>query len=75
MENVFDAGKVPYVTAPPPIPLSMGQRILFIIEVIYDVCKVLLMSVPYWIESLVFLFVRRPKKIIANQVALVRFIK
>lgn len=71
MENVFDAGKVPYEAAPPLVPMTMGQRFVFIIEVIFDVCKVLLMSLPYWIESLVFLFVRRPKKSVVNQVAVV----
>lgn len=73
MENVFDAGKVPYEAAPPLMPMSIGEQIVFIVEVIFDVCKVLLMSLPYWIESLVYLFVRRPKKSIMNQVALVSF--
>lgn len=71
MENVFNAGKVPYEAAPPLTPMSIGRLILFIVEVLFDIFKVLLMSVPYWIESLVYLFVRRPKKCVANQVALV----
>lgn len=71
MENVFDAGKVPYEAAPPIVPMTIVQRIVFIVEVIFDVCKVLLMSLPYWIESLVYLFVRRPKKSVVNQVAIV----
>lgn len=71
MENVFDAGKVPYEAAPPLIPMSIAQQFVFFVEVMFDVCKVLLMSVPYWIESLVYLFVWRPKKSVANQVAIV----
>lgn len=71
MENVFDAGKVPYEAAPPLKTMSIGRQFVFLIEVIFDVCKVLLMSVPYWIESFVYLFVWRPRKRVANHVAMV----
>lgn len=71
MENVLDAGNVPYEMAPPLVAKPIGEQIIFIVEVIFDVVRVLLMSIPHWIEAFLYLFVQRPKKCVANQVALV----
>lgn len=71
MENVFEAGKMPYVAAPPLVPLTFGQSVAFAWHVVWDVIGVLVYSLPYWLESFVFLFFNRPKKSIKGQVALV----
>lgn len=71
MENVFDAGKVPYEAAPPLVPLTIREQLILFFSTFFDVIKVLVLSIPNWIDSFMHLFINRPKKCIAGQVAVV----
>lgn len=71
MENVLSAGKVPYEEAPPLVPLTIGEILKLVLSVALDVCRVLVLSVPHFFESLFYLFISRPQKSIRNQTALV----
>lgn len=70
MENVFN-NDAPYESAPPLMPRTLKERIRFYIHVLMDACHVIVIIVPYFLESIYYLFVNRPKKNIRNQVAVV----
>lgn len=72
MENVFDAGKIPYVAAPPLVPWTMWKKITFTFYLLCDISMILVMSIPNWLEALYRLFISRRKKCVRGQVALVR---
>lgn len=71
MENVFDLGKVAYVAAKPPESLTIKDILRFNLGILVDVVKVLILSIPHWIEAFIYLFVSRPKKCVAGKIALV----
>lgn len=71
MQNVFDAGKVPYEAAPPLVPRTLSQKLSFLSHVVWDITVVLVMSLPNWLEALYHLFVSRRKKSVKGQLALV----
>lgn len=71
MEKVFNLGVDSYVAAERRAPFTARDYITLIGSSLVDFLKFLVLSIPYWIESIVFLFVSRPKKNVANQVVLV----
>lgn len=74
MENVFDLGKTSYKAAPPPKEPTFSEHVSIIIETFFDIVKVIILSIPYCVDALVYLIIPRPKKNVAGQVALVLFI-
>lgn len=72
MENVFDAGKVPYVAAAPVVPLTIVQKVVLVLSTLVDIVTILVYSVPNWLEALFHVFFNRRKKSVVGQVVLVR---
>lgn len=72
MQNVFEVGIVAYEAAPSMVPPSLPDKCLLVFYLFVDIVRVLVLSVPKFITSLVFLFVNRPRKNISGQLALVR---
>lgn len=70
MENVFDAGKVPYEPAKPQKPMTTKQEVIFYLLALWDIVQLLFFGLPIFFEAFVRLF-WRPKKSIAGQVVLV----
>lgn len=73
MENVFDAGKMPYVAADPVVPFTFMQNVALVLSTLLDIVTVLILSVPNWLEALFYVFFNRPKKSVVGQVVLVRY--
>lgn len=71
MEKIFDLGVKAYAAAAQPKQANFIEIAVMVFETIVDVIKVLVLSIPCWIEALVFSFLSRTKKSIAGQVALV----
>lgn len=71
MEKVFDLGKVPYAGAGPQREFETIDKMKLGAKVFIDSLKVLFLSIPYFIESFVYLFISRPKKSVAGKVVLV----
>lgn len=71
MEKIFDLGKVAYVAAPPQKEVTAVELIKLTIRTFIDFLQVCALSIPYLIQSFFYIFVPRPKKKIAGNVALV----
>lgn len=72
MEKIFELGVETYVAAIPATPLNVYDHIFLVINTLIDIVRFLVFSIPCVIhESLIFLFVSRPKKDVTGQVVLV----
>lgn len=71
MEKIFELGVQRYVAAIPATPLNVYDHIVLVANTLIDIVRFLVLSIPSVIESLIFLFVPRPKKDVTGQVVLV----
>lgn len=71
MEKIFDLGVQSYVAAAPQKRFDIFDIVAIVAGALVDIVKFSVLSIPYWIEAFVYLFVPRPKKNVAGQVALV----
>lgn len=71
MQNIFDFGKVPYEAAQPIRPSTTYEYIEFLAIVFFDVIRVMVLSVPNYLLSLLHCFVHPASKSVTGQTALV----
>lgn len=71
MERIFELGEKKYTAAAQPEKSNLFEMCVILFGTFIDVLKVSILSIPYLIESFVYLFIPRRKKSIAEQVALV----
>lgn len=71
MENIFEAGHVPYEPAPPLPHVTPLQWIIIGIEAIFDVITVFFLSAHHFFLSVKEWIIPTPKKDVSGQLALV----
>lgn len=72
MQAVFELGHVPYVPADPIKRQSFPAQIAFVILLIYDLIKVVVLCAPNCLISIYHCVVGKPKKSVEGQTVLVR---
>lgn len=72
MENIYEFGRVSYVSAEPLKNQTKSEKCVFILILLVDIIKVIVFSIPYWIVSLYHLFVSPAKKSVDGQTVLVQ---
>lgn len=73
MDKVFEVGRVPYAAASTRKEIEIIEKIKLTIGIVVDILKVFVLSIPYYVESFVYLFLSRPKKSVVGKVALVYY--
>lgn len=71
MENIYDFGRVSYKPAESIKKFTIFEKLLFLCELLIDIIKVLVLSVPHWCISLYRVFVSPRKKSVVGQTVLV----
>lgn len=71
MEKMFDLDKNSYVAASLPPKRAISEQISIGLQILFDCLKVLILAIIYSFESFYHIFVAKPKKNVAGQVALV----
>lgn len=71
MENIFDFGKVPYEAAEPIKESTTYEYIAFFAGVFFDVFRVMVLSIPNYLLSILHCFVYPARKSVTGQTALV----
>ena len=71
MENIFDIGIANYEAAQPTKELTFFEKCLFVCELLIDVIKVLVLSIPHWLIAIYRLVVKPAKKSVIGQTVLV----
>lgn len=71
MEKIFNLGVDSYEAAAQRTPFTAADYFTLIGSALVDFAKFVVLSLPYWIEAIVYLFVWRPMKNVDDQVVLV----
>ncbi|XP_058819193.1 estradiol 17-beta-dehydrogenase 11-like [Topomyia yanbarensis] len=71
MSSSLDAQSRPYIPADPLSPPRLAERVLIVLQALFDLSIVFLRSIPLWIEVIVETFSPPPPKNISGQTALV----
>lgn len=71
MENIYDFGRVSYVPAEPVKKLTVFEKFLFLSELLIDIIKVIVLSIPHWFIAFHQLIVSPLKKSVAGETVLV----
>lgn len=70
MENIYDIGGESYVPATLK-KRTISEKIEFVFDLIFDILKVWVLSIPLWFISIYRLFISPSKKSVVGQVVLV----
>lgn len=73
MTNIFEFGRVPYEDRPPPKPFTFSEKIVILAAVVFDVFRILVMSVPKFL-GVNQLFNANGKKNVSGQTVLVKYL-
>lgn len=71
MENILDIGIASYEAAQPTKMLTFYEKCLFGRELLIDIIKVLVLSIPHWLIAIYRLIVNPAKKSVNGQTVLV----
>lgn len=71
MENIFDIGIANYEAAQPTKELTFFEKCLFVCDLLIDIIKVLVLSIPHWFIAIYRLVVKPAKKSVIGQTVLV----